>query len=185
MTPEKISECPCFCRTGPSPLFSLSLVTWTPHIVSDLVHLYDEVQPSRGVNAFCSAAHTSRQPSSQHGGRLPGLCRLSKCLLERLLHRTPLFGRWLLEKWLWNPFHPLCDKVRRLSVFFRRLSSRRPMLLPCGAVSHSTSWAASGFSTQPWALEATPVSCCYSSSCRQRQKAIRHPNRWSLRLCER
>lgn len=96
-----------------------------------------------------------------------------------------LFGRWLLEKGLWNPFPPLCDKMWRLCVFFRRLSSRHPMLLPCGAVSPSTSRAAGEFSTQPWALEATPVSCCCYSSCRQRQKAIRHPNRWCLRLCER
>lgn len=92
-----------------------------------------------------------------------------------LLLRAPHL-QMALEKdpWLWSPLPPLCYKVWRLSVVFRRPSSRPPMPSPCGAVSPSTSRAAGGFSQQPWALGATPASFCRSSSCKQRQKAIRH-----------
>lgn len=103
---EKINKCPWFCRAAPSPLFSLSLFTWTPCIVSDLVHLSDEVQPSRGVNSFCSAADTSKtpQPSSRHGERFRP-CVESPVSSWGVAARNSSLADGFRER-LWNPPPP-------------------------------------------------------------------------------
>lgn len=139
-----------------------------------------EVLPSRSCE--CSLLRCRHlmtpQPCSQHGASSPALFGLSI--------GSPLADGFRERAHGYETLSPLSnDKVRRLSVVFRRPRSRPPMLSPCGAVLPSTARAAGAFSRRSLLPEATPVSRCRCSSCRQRQKAIRHRSHQSPGLCKR
>lgn len=164
LTPARSIKCPWFC----------SQVFCSAYLLSPELRVLSLISFIRLIKcnqvALCSAARHlgTPQPRSQHGGTLAGL-----------IWGSPVSSvgapRWqmALEKGAHGceTLSPFCmTRCGGLSVVFRRPRSRPPTLLPCGAVSPSTSPAAGGFSRRPWLPEATPVSrCC--SSCRQRRKS--------------
>lgn len=152
---NRINQCP-----RPSPPLNLSTFTWTPCLLSLPSFIW--LMKCNRVESWMLSKPTWRKFSGHIWALL--------CL--------PL----AVEKGLMKPFPPLYDKARRLSVVFRRPRSRPPMPSPCGAVSPSISSEAGWSSRRPWSLEATPVSCCHSSSWTQRQRTIRHLNHRSLRV---
>lgn len=164
-TPEEINES-LIQQTGVQSSVQLIVYVFNSLYCPDLVRL---VWWSAIMSRCKCSGHRSLQANMEN------MCRPyvgSPVPCWRALHRTP--NRQMASEKVMKPFPFLTDEVLRLSILIGRLCWRPSVLSPSGAVSSSTSPAAGGFSTQPWALKETPVSCPCSSSYKN-IKAIRHP----------